>query len=1179
MTKTKDSKFKLKQMSNPYSTGGVGPEFEKSVQSSFVVLLLSGGIFPALSSYPIVKIELQNRIRGVYTDDLTIYTGKDSSKIYNKMFAQIKRDVAITSSNNAFKETLESAWLDYNGSLFNRERDKIALITTPLSKTDSVCIKILLDYANEVTDINNFKLKLETKGHCNNEVKTKYECIKNIIKHVNNNEDVSEELILKFLKVFCVFIYDLDIKGITLALLRTVIEQFKGMDSHSTWCVIKDFVADLNIKEGTITLETIPNHIKQNFISRKECFIPQDLVLSLNTNDTIYTNLKYKKALALASLIGSWSEYNTNDKTVVSSIIDQDYESWIKILQEIEQLDNSPICYKKNIWTVKNRNEVLKHTQSTIYDNDIERLQTEIIKVLTELDPKYDLEKDRRFLANVYEKIYKYSYNLQKGLSETLALLGCRNYKFDHAENKLNYFTNNVLYAIFNNPSWQLIATLNECIPSLAESSPSNFITIINSLCNNSSIVIRQLIEEEGDGITGGCYITGLLWALERLAWSPLYLTDAILLLGKLTEIMPNGRWSNRPENSIVEILMPWHYQTLANIKIQKSTMERFVKEYPKAATQVLIKLLPIDHQIATDTDKPQYMNLFTEDWRYSINIKDRNELVSHYITLLIEQTKGNIDNIIKIINYLNILNYHDFKKVIKIMSSQKIIKTPEEKRMQLWNSLLSEVKNHKRFKNAKWAMPLERILELETVLETIKPEDPINKIVPLFNIHLNYDIDDATKDYKKVEKTLNLRRKRELTLLLKQQYNITTIINLIKKVESPYMVADALASIKQFNFDKDIYPVLLNTNNKNINEFLYTYTHNKYRTLGLKWLKKIPYNDWPYEKQAEFFKQLPSITEIWHLIDTLETNVQKTYWSTINVRPYQCDSDLELIYYLLKNSRPIAAVECINKMLHNKKDVDSMLMIKILDKIPNSDEDIHNIDVYTIGKMIKILQDDKMVDFEKLVWLEWQFYYALDHVTKPKNIERKLKEQPEFFCDLISILYKPKDTKIAKTEPIFDQKIISHAWKILNDIKPLAGYHEDTEIFDSKIFFKWFTKVVKIAKEKTRFEVTLNEIGQILFYTPADGDGFWINRKIAELLNTEEYDAMRRGYSSEIINSRGVHFVDRTATPELDFANKYRKQAEDCRTEGYNRLAKILDDAELFYKNEAERILNKDSL
>ena len=75
-----------KQVSNPSSTGGYGYDFETSVQSSFVVLMLSNGVFPLLSSKPISKIELQSRYRGINVDDITIYAidGK------NKMFVQNK---------------------------------------------------------------------------------------------------------------------------------------------------------------------------------------------------------------------------------------------------------------------------------------------------------------------------------------------------------------------------------------------------------------------------------------------------------------------------------------------------------------------------------------------------------------------------------------------------------------------------------------------------------------------------------------------------------------------------------------------------------------------------------------------------------------------------------------------------------------------------------------------------------------------------------------------------------------------------------------------------------------------------------------------------------------------------------------------------------------------------------
>lgn len=104
--------------------------------------------------------------------------------------------------------------------------------------------------------------------------------------------------------------------------------------------------------------------------------------------------------------------------------------------------------------------------------------------------------------------------------------------------------------------------------------------------------------------------------------------------------------------------------------------------------------------------------------------------------------------------------------------------------------------------------------------------------------------------------------------------------------------------------------------------------------------------------------------------------------------------------------------------------------------------------------------------------------------------------------------------------------------------------------------------------------DVALNEIGQILFYSPADADGFWIDRNIAELLNQDEYEAMRRGFSSEIINSRGVHWVDPEAKEEFNFAKKYHDQSAACRISGYHRLANTLDEAEMFYQHEAERII-----
>ena len=95
MKNKKTKSFKPKEMSSPYSTSGIGYDIEHAVQASFLVLMLANGLFTPLSRKRIVKLELQNRFRKAQTDDLTVYTGDSLSNIYNKMFAQIKRNVKI----------------------------------------------------------------------------------------------------------------------------------------------------------------------------------------------------------------------------------------------------------------------------------------------------------------------------------------------------------------------------------------------------------------------------------------------------------------------------------------------------------------------------------------------------------------------------------------------------------------------------------------------------------------------------------------------------------------------------------------------------------------------------------------------------------------------------------------------------------------------------------------------------------------------------------------------------------------------------------------------------------------------------------------------------------------------------------------------------------------------------
>ena len=75
---------------------------------------------------------------------------------------------------------------------------------------------------------------------------------------------------------------------------------------------------------------------------------------------------------------------------------------------------------------------------------------------------------------------------------------------------------------------------------------------------------IEPIFQDTEDAWHASSPHTGLLWALEVLAWDPEHLNDATLTLAKLARIDPGGKLVNRPLHSLREIFVVWHPSTNA---------------------------------------------------------------------------------------------------------------------------------------------------------------------------------------------------------------------------------------------------------------------------------------------------------------------------------------------------------------------------------------------------------------------------------------------------------------------------------------------------------------------------------------------------------------------------------------------------------------------------------------
>jgi len=182
----------------------------------------------------------------------------------------------------------------------------------------------------------------------------------------------------------------------------------------------------------------------------------------------------------------------------------------------------------------------------------------------------------------------------------------------------------------------------------------------------------------------------------------------------------------------------------------------------------------------------------------------------------------------------------------------------------------------------------------------------------------------------------------------------------------------------------------------------------------------------------------------------------------------------------------------------------------------------------------------------DDLFKIEWAYLPLLNRPTRnvsPKLLEQKLASDPDFFCEVIRLLYRSKkETETEKTLTEQQKNIASNAWNLLRDWRIIPGQNPDGS-FSSEKFNNWLKSVKKKCRESGHLEVALSTIGSVLIHNIPDPDGLWIHKTLAEALNAEDAAKMRNGFSTGAYNSRGVHCVDPTGKPEKELATKYNRK------------------------------------
>ena len=846
-------------------------------------------------------------------------------------------------------------------------------------------------------------------------------------------------------------------------------------------------------------------------------------------------------------------------------------------------MTDNPLTLKNRIWEVNKNQELWEELAQKVFDTQLESFGNFVVEVLSERDPKFELDAEKRYASGLYGKNLKYSKSLRKGALESLAFIGSNPQLFTNCSTeKPETVVNHTIRGIFKDADWVLWASLGSLLPTLAEAAPNEFLFFAEEGLGKNPCPFDTLFSEEGDGITGGNYMSGLLWALETLAWSEEYLVRVTVFLGELDARDPGGIWGNRPANSLTTIFLPWIPQTLANKKKRFTAVKTLAGEKPEQAWKLLLTLLPDSHQSSSGSHKPKFRHIIPEDWDSQVTNKEYWDQIVKYSELAAEIAKSDLTKLYELIKHLDHLPKPSLEKVLKHLRSQKITDLPENKLVPLWTELRKFVSKHKKYAEADCALPSKIVSKIEKVVKMLTPKDSTNLYRMLFD-EANIELFEEKGDYEQQRSILQDKRKKAAEEIL-QFGGIKEIINFAANVKFPVELGKALGSIKSSNVDLEVLPKLLESKLDSEINFTKGFVLGRFQLKRWPWVDNLYKSDWSKSKIGKLLAILPFTENTWNRSNKLLGKNENYYWDNADVDPYDPSKDLNIaVDKLILHNRPKAAIDCLYKILHDKKPLDQVLTFKALfaalaSKKPIKQMESYHLESYYFEEIIKALQKNSETNQDKLFKIEWAYLPLLvspGKNTSPQTLEHRLATKPEFFLELIQLIYRSDKESVSKKEPTKNEKAVAtNAYKLLRAWKRVPGLQSDGNISEKELE-KWIKEVKKKSSKSGHLEAAMSHIGNVLINYPQDPEGLLIHNAIAKVLNAEDAAKMRNGFRIGILNSRGACWIDPMAKPEKQLAEEFKKQAEDVENAGYYRLAITINEISEFYESDAKRIID----
>ena len=802
------------------------------------------------------------------------------------------------------------------------------------------------------------------------------------------------------------------------------------------------------------------------------------------------------KTLVPMVLIGAWDTGLKADRKILANVADRKYKEVSGNIMPLLQLEDSPVWSAGSQRGVVSTIDSLYAIARMITPEDLDRFFSAAKTVLSETDPALDLPEEKQWAAPIYGKTRDHSDALHKGICETLVILSVHgNYLFHRLIGvDVEYRVSNLIRNLLTPLTLEKLRSNNHNLPYFAEAASDEFLQIIeDDLNQNDPVVLKLLKPVESGLISASPSRTGLLWAIECLAWNPGNLSRISKILAQLSGPKIDDNWTNTPVASLQSIFRSWMPQTAATVEQRTKVLKSLVKNSPNIGWDICIEQIKWVSRIGHYSYRPRWCSDASGAGQVVTNT-EFYEFTQEVLGILVKWPSHNETTLGDLAESLKQIPEDEQAKVWDLIDEWSCIASESAKAVLRERIRQFALTRHARHHDI-GETSRERARE---AYENLQPQDPVNRHGWLFaNRWVKESADEfAHEDFdlrKRDERIEQLRR--EAMNDIWRESGFAGVKELLAASGTAYTVGYfavlcVVSAQERVDFIRhclSLDGVPRNKADLCLQGALEAIDDNSHT----KVLQTVA-EDMPAEERTHLFINAPFRALTWRLLDSYGEDARYEYWKHVSPHwgQYTPDELSELIDRLLDARRPRAAFHAVHmefKIIERSR-LTRLLRAVATDNAEPTGE--FKIDNYYISEALDVLDDLAGVTRDEMAELEFLFIYALnDSEHGIPNLERMIAQSPTTFAQEVFLADMPLDEKADLPEWVLEnpeqrasRALAAH--RLLDQLESIPGTDENGDT-DLEALTRWLHEVRSLCRKYGCVEFGDSHLGQLLAKAP----------------------------------------------------------------------------------------------